>query len=93
MPTVKLQHKKTNVDAVARERISGHEKLCAERHEQLNNKMDVVITRLDKISKSVYTFGGGLAFLIVLLNLGLIDFKGLIKDTHGSALASEVRSK
>jgi hypothetical protein len=85
----RLTVKKTTVDSVARERITGHEKLCAERHEQINIKMDTVITRLDKISKAVFSFGGGLALLIIMLNLGLVDFRALLKNSYGTAQAQQ----
>lgn len=88
MPTQKLHVKKTSLDKVAHDRITAHEVECAKRYEQITEKMDAILNRVEKLSKTHAWIGGGLALLFVLFNLGLIDLSDYARINHGQAMAA-----
>ena len=77
------------MDKAAHDRLTMHEKICAERHDTINNKMEVILLKIEKLSKAHAWIGGGLALLLVLLNLGMIDLSSY--SHRGSAQAAVVQ--
>lgn len=89
MPVTKLQRKRTSMDKAAHDRLTMHEKICAERHDHINTKMEVILLKIEKLSKAHAWIGGGLALLFVLFNLGFIDLSSVTKHRM-DAQAAEI---
>lgn len=89
MTVTKLHRKRTSMDKAAHDRLTMHEKICAERHDAINNKMEIILLKIEKLTKAHAWIGGGLALLFVLFNLGLIDLSSFARHRM-DAQAAEI---